>query len=444
MTLLLRRTLGCALLLGAAACSNKTLDYPGGPAGSAMSLVLSKGSLDLPVGQTVQVGAQLRDSVDNPLSTTVTFSSCSASIVTVATAKSSNAGFNSVADVTGAGLGSSCVIASAAGLADTLLVTTGPAGVTISGPDTVASGKTGQFKAVAVDASGHALSGTTAYDWATSSETQLTVDQAKGLASARTPGSVGLLLRAPGGANAVKTVTIVPGTFAGTLSSAAADPGVVVKLVRAANGPKFDNDTHASVGGTDAYIDAVTPDTLFMAVPATGATGSQTLALVNMAADQIAENGAISVNKANADTYAPGNEGTCAIPSPLPSVNSVMTKAGNVYIVYGGHGTGSAGRSCNEGGPATNPELYFAFSTGAKAVTANFALTWAGPSGSDFDIEICNATYTACYAQGFSGNSHDETVDGVAIPANTTGIIIVECWNAGADPLNFKLHIDGL
>lgn len=435
-----------AILAVGLSCSDEDLIFPGGPPGPATTLDIANSDIVLVVGQTTQVGAAIRDSAGNPLPTAASITACDAKI-TVAPGTGNDA-FNTVVDVTAASLGTSCLNVSGAGLSDSVGVVVGPAGVTITGPDTVGSGNAADFVVNAFSASGGALSGTTPYEWSTSTQARLVVDPATGQAQGRGTGTVAVRLRAPGGAAATKSVVVVPGVFGGTLSSSSGAPGMVISIARAADGAQFDSDTQVRFGGVLGYLDEIKADSLFFAVPATGATGSQTLAMTNVGPDQLAQNTSWTSNLATTDAYAANNAATCQAPGTTPELSSVLSRNGNVYLVHGGFGTGSASRSCTNGGSVPQVDHYFKVTTGATALTLDLLLEWR--DGSDVDILICDGgvidpnTLANCSDASFSGSSTQEALSGAVFPANSTNYVVISMWSAGSNITNLKLNVSGL
>jgi hypothetical protein len=346
-----------------------------------------------------------------------------------------------VSNITGAGLGETCLTVSAGGLVDTVEVITGPAGLVVSGPDTVGSGEQVQYSLTAVDASGGALTGSTTYDWVSSSTARFGVDET-GLVSGRGTGTATIRVRAPGGADATKSIVIAPGVFAGTLSLTTASGGAVVTASPGAGDPAYDNDMTVSLGTTAAWIESISADAIMFAVPATGTAGAQTLSIFNIGPDQWAQTATFTNPSATGDAYQPANLSTCGgctLPA-APSVTAIMTANNNVYFAHGGYGTGSASRGAWNGGGLPAPDHYFRVVTGAAAAAVTMTLQWT--NGSDVDIFVIDAGGTEV-ANGFSGSSTNEIVT-FTFPANTTHYVGASMWDAGSDITNFRFNFGGL
>lgn len=441
MVKLYRRMLAAAATIAiVASCGDKTIIFPGGPGGAPVALSLTSSDFEVVVGKAITFAAVGRDEAGNPTTAAVTITSCNASVASVGSASSDDL-WSTIVAVQGVSLGSTCLTVSVAGISETVTVTTGPAGVVISGPDTVGSGEEGQFTVSGVDAGGAVLSGTTAYVWSTSNGGRLVTDVADGLATGRSTGSVTMRIRAPGGASATKSVTVVPGTFAGTLSAASGLAGDVVSLTRAAGGSTWDADTEARFGGQYAWIESVSPDVLQMAMPSTGATGAQTLALSNIGPSQLEQEATFTANSAFGDAYTATNTSADgSIPAGAPEASAVMTANNNIYFSHGGFGLDELSRGWWNGPGADQIDHYFKVTTGGSAVTVTMTLEW--DDGSDVDILVLTAG-GGVLATGFSGSSSNEVVTWT-FPANSVQYIVATMWTAGSNTTNFRFNLAGL
>jgi hypothetical protein len=214
---------------------------------------------------------------------------------------------------------------------------------------------------------------------------------------------------APGGANAVKTVVVVPGVFAGALSATSAAPGELITATRAAAGAPFDADVTVRLGSINAWVDAITTDVVTFAVPATGSTAAGVLLLSNMGSDQIAETTTFTATKALEDVYGPANLDY----SQGPDVDVVKSATGRIYVVQNGLCSGGGGADCDD---------FFTISAGASPRTVTVNLTWVNSAGvaGDLDILWVDADFTE-YVGNFDGaGSAKPEVSKVTIPANTT------------------------
>jgi len=396
-----------------------------------VDLQLSSSRLALAVGEAATLGATGLDAVGNATADAVSFASCDGAVVSVGAAAEGLAGFTTSATVQAAGLGVSCVTASAGGFTDTIRVSTGPAGVRIVGPDTVPSGGEGTYTLEAFDAAGAALTGSTAYEWFSSNKALMSIDIASGVAQGKTPGSVAARVFAPGGANAAKTVVVIPGVFAGTLTAASAGPGALITATRAATGPKFDADVGARVGTTAAFVDLITPEAVTFAVPARGSTAATSLSLTNMGPGQVTQTTAFTVTATAADIYQPGNiTNNCTAPATPPTWSAVRSP----------NGTSQGTRGCQNSGAVTGYDHYFTYTTGASAETVDVLAYWT--LAGDNDIYVCRTDFSSCPGSGFSGNTLDELgATNVALAANTSYFIIYSPWTANTGTNNIRIRV---
>jgi hypothetical protein len=400
--------LGAAALAAAHGCTSDPALFLGGPPGPATQLKLSSSRTALIVGDSVVIGARAQDEVSNPTGDAVTLTACDAAVTV--TGQSSSPEWSTTAFLKGAGLGSSCVVVQAAGLTDTIRVAVGPAGLRIVGPDTLLSGgDAGTYTIEAFDASGAALSGTTEYSFSSSNVARMAIDIPTGVAVGKSTGAVNVQVYAPGGANAVKSVTVVPGVFLGTLSTTSAAPGALVTATRASGAAAFDADVAVRLGATAGWVDLITADVLTFAVPATGSTAADVLSLLNMGPGQIAQTTAFTATKALDDVYGPAN----LVPAAGPDVDDVMSESGNIYTVTAGACAGGGGADCDD---------FFTITAGATDREVTVTLTWVNSAAATGDLDIlwCDEA-CAAYVGNFDGaGSSKPEVSTVTIPANTT------------------------
>lgn len=434
---------GSAALAAVTACTEEPSLYLSGPPGAAATQHLSNSSLVLIVGDSVALGARVEDEVGNTLSTAPSVSSCDNAVVMVGGA-TGDAVYTTDVWLHAAGLGVSCVVASSAGFADTVRVTTGPAAVKIFGPnllattDTVLSGAQVPFTIVAVDRSGATLSGTTAYDWTSSAVANLAMHRLTGQASGKSPGLLSVRLRAPGGAMDSKAARVIAGVFGGTLSAPNAAPGQLITVNRASDGPFFDADAAVSVGGVAAWVDSRSASTMTFAVPATGVTTAGVLSLTNLGPGQVAQNGTFTSDLAFSDVYVPASTAS----GTAPSYTASKSAAGWVYFTHSGYGTGALSRGVQNGG--IEADHYFTVTAGPSGATlTEIRLEWTnGVTGADFDLIICTLAETNC-SFGFSGDVAREVVTNKALLANTTYYIAASAWTSANNIHNFRLRVQG-
>jgi len=396
--------------LAAAGCTEDPSLYVGGPPGAAVKQRLSNSNLVVVVGDSVKLGARAEDEVGNTVGTAPTVTSCDGAVIGVGSAVADPV-YTTGAWIRGLGLGVSCLEVSADGLVDTVQVVTGPPGVGVTGPDTVLSGTTGAYSAVPVNLAGDTLAGTTRYEWTPSSTALASVDRNSGTASGKAPGTVGIRIRAPGGAMGVKNVVIVPGVFGGSFPVTSGAPGTLVSVNQ---DPRFkwDGDTQFRLGNLLGFVDRVGPGgaELFVAVPATGATTAQTALFTSIDYLQAALSApaAFTPTLALDDVYGPANLGP-----PGPVVEAVRSPGRHIYLVNAGTCTGGSGANCDD---------FFTISAGASPRTVTATLTWNNNTNSTGDLDIlwCDAP-CAAFTGNFDGaGSAKPEVSTVTIPANTT------------------------
>lgn len=193
------------LALGAIAvvsCSSADSTDPLQPTGQTASVVIDAASTSLVIGATLPLQAQARDASGNTVpSATIHWSSSDTSVAAV-----SSAGV-----VTGKGVGTAQIAASADGhsAVATLSVTAVPVASVTVAPATVSVslGATASLTAIAYDAGGNALSGR-AVAWTSSAPQTVTVDDS-GVVTARAAGSATISATSEG-KSASATVTVVP------------------------------------------------------------------------------------------------------------------------------------------------------------------------------------------------------------------------------------------
>jgi hypothetical protein len=436
--------LGAVVLAAAQGCTKEPALYLGGPPGPPSQQRISDNDLTVVLGDSVAVGARAEDAVGNRTADAVTLSACDAS-VSIADV-SSDEQWTTTAFIKGAGIGSSCVLAQTAGLtADTIRVVVGPVGVTISGPDTVLSGAGGDYVATFLDADGNPLTGSAPVTWSTSSRGTMVIGASTGGATGVSPGTVFVQAQVAGGANAKKSAVVVAGVYTGSLSSASAAPGELVTATRAADGPFWDSDTGVKLGSVTAFVDYIRPATigrpdlganqLLFAVPAIGSTTAAKLAFSNIGGTQLAQNSTFTPTLADVDVYQPGNiDNACGIPGTIPVFETVGSPGGAIYFVH--HGSTQGTGSCLDGGDGY--DHWFIFTTSASGKT-DIVATWL--LSGDNDLEVCDVAFTAPCKFGYSGNTLDETMTGVALLPSTQYYVIFQEYAANAGINNIKLKI---
>lgn len=402
-----------------AACKDDPLSDTGG---SLSRLDLESAYREVIIGDSIRTFAIERDALNTPLPPTAAFRSCNTAIATVSAVSDAplvRAGFF----VKGLTYGTTCIIAEAGALADTMQVATFPATLVILGPDSVGSGSVTNFTWEFRDRSGNPVAGVPAPTFSTSDTLRAKVVGAPvGAISALAPGLA--LITAVGvgspstGLTGVKGVTVVPGTFTGGVAPASGSPGESVKLTNAVGGPGFDADTRVFINGVETFKFNTTTDSVRFIVPGVGVAGSVTLGLTAMGAAQVAQNGTFTSNSALfADTYDAVNDD--------PTTSPVITTNGDYFVVM--HG------ACPDGVP-TDPgddcdDFFTITNAGAVPDTMTVRLDWF--DGADVDILWCNSGCTA-FVGNFAGatgaNPENSTV---FVPAGTTWRLWVNLFAPG-------------
>ena len=429
---------GCAALL-LAACSPDPSLYLGGPPGPATRVQLSSGNIALTVGHSATVGAAALDEVGNVTGDVPSFSPCGGPVS--ATSATPFGLFSAAAslDAAASAVGETCVLVSAGGLTDSIHVAVGPAGLVISGPDTLVSTATGAFTATGYDAAGGAVTGTVSLAWTSGTEALLITEFAAGnVTSVGPPGSVAIRARAPNGVVATRPVTIIPGVFTGTLSAGSGAAGLQVIATRGSGDDEFDANTTATFGGQAAFFEVLSSTSLLVAIPATGATGAQNLDMINLGAAQTAKRVAFTSNSAFDDKYGATTDGVAT----APSYTAEKSPGNWVYFTHSGFGTGGASAGIINGG--TQQDHYFLITAGASGGTlTEVRLEWTNAgTGADVDLAICRADDTGC-TFGFSGNTANEVVTNKALDANTTYYVAASMFTARDNIHNLRLRLTG-
>jgi hypothetical protein len=276
-----------ALAVGSCA-SDPTGDLSGGVAGVEASVSY----LQVTVGDSVVVVAQTRDAQGNALTTLPEVASLDLSIATVVVADQAPLAQRRFF-VKGESFGATKVLVTTGAFTDTIDIQTYPKKVEITGaPDTLASGATAQLGYVSTSATGDTIVVDGTFEWESSDETIIAVDE-NGLLAGKAPGRATITVTAPGGAEGTVDVDVAPGTFTGTVSASAGDFGDV--LVVKPGAPAWDGDEVVTIGGVEPWILGATTDSIAMFVPDAG-TGAQEILITNQGPDQVASAAPFTVN----------------------------------------------------------------------------------------------------------------------------------------------------
>lgn len=285
-----------AVLIAIGSCAEDPLsDFDG----DAAQLVTNFSELHISVGSTSTVTATVLDGRGTALIVPVTFRTCNATASAVVDATYNPVPRTSTrALVTALSYGTSCVIAEAAGLSDTVNVLTFPHSIVIIGPSTVTSGDTTAYTHQYLDRTGNPVAGVPAPTWSTSPAAIGTVS-ATGDVAAKDTGIVNVTARGPGtttaGISVTNPVTVIPAPFTVTITPNPADPGQVVKLARAPGGPAFDANTSVRFGTSVQAVVAgsLTPDSLKVAIPDLAVGGVLSVGVARMGATEITQSGGV-------------------------------------------------------------------------------------------------------------------------------------------------------
>jgi hypothetical protein len=428
---------GCAALL-LAACSQDPSLYLGGPPGPATRVQLSTGNVALTVGHSAVVGAAALDEVGNVTGDVPSFSVCGGPVSATSATTFGMFSAATTIDAAASTVGVTCVLASAGGLTDSVHVTVGPAGLTLTGPDTVVSGETASYTATGYDAAGAPVTGTVPLVWTTSNEALMITEFAAGNIAGRTPGTVSIRTRAANGVNATKSVVILIGVFSGTLSVADGSAGLQLTATSGSADDPFDVNSAASYGGQAAFVELLGPTSFLVAVPATGVAGAQNLDITNLGPNQTARRVSFTANSTFDDKYGATTDGVAT----APSYAAEKSPGGWVYFTHSGFGTGAASAGLINGG--TQQDHYFLITTGASGGTlTEVRLEWTNAgTGADVDLAICKDDDTGC-TFGFSGNTANEVVTNKVLAANTTYYVAASMFTARNNIHNLRLRLRG-
>lgn len=416
-----------------AACKEDPLADTGG---SLRRLDLEYAYREVIVADSVRTFAIERDALNTPLSPTATVRSCNTAIATVSPvsdAPQQRTGFY-VKAVT---YGTTCVIAEAGALADTMQVATFPASIAItSGPDSILSLDTVFYSYEFRDRGGNPVTGVPAPTFSTSDATRAQlVPTPLGSVRGIAPGLVTLTVTGVGtasaGVSASKLITIIPGSFTGGIVPAAGDPGDTIKLTNAAGGPGFDSDTRVTFNGVRAFTFGTTVDSVKAIVPGIGAAGGVPLLLTNMGPVQAALQGTFTSNTASfADPYDAVNDD----PGTAPEI----TANGDYYVILSG--------SCVNGvGGADCDDFFQITNSGGADVEVTVNIAWF--TGADVDGYGLDPTFDFCTFDGgcVAATGANPEQFKMTVPAGETWFIYLNLWVTGGSASTLtRVRVSGL
>lgn len=419
MTRQIYRLLGMATLsVFAAGCKGDPLADTGG---SLSRLDLESVYREVIIGDSLRTFAIERDALNTPLPPTATVRSCGPAIATVtpvSDAPQQRTGFF----VKALTYGTTCAIAEAGPLSDTMRIATFPATIALSGPDTILSGAVTAFGYEFRDRTGNPVAGVPAPTFASGDTTIGFVQAPLGSVSGRTPGLFTITVTGtgspPGGVTAARGITVIPGTFTGIFAPTAATPGNTVKATKGAGDPVIDSDTRVAVNGVRTFFFNSGADSLRFVVPGLAVAGAVPVVLSNLGASQVALSKTFTSNAASfADPYDGVNDDPATAPA--------LTVNGDYFIVE--HGT------CTDGvvtDPGDDCDDFFAVTNpGGVEDTLSVRIDWF--DASDVDILWCrNVGCTSVTAGGGATSANPENST-VRIPAGTTWYLWINYFAPG-------------
>jgi hypothetical protein len=401
------------------ACKSDPLADTGG---SLSRLDLEFAYREVVIGDSVRTFAIERDALNTPLPATATVRSCNAAIATVTTASDAplqRTGFF----VKALTYGSTCVVAEAGALNDTMLISTFPASIVLTGPDSIQSGAVTVFGYQFRDRTGNPVTGVPAPVFSSGDTTIGNVVPAPlGSVSGRTPGLFTLTVKGTGsptgGVTASKGVTVIPGAFTGALAPAAGSPGDTVKATKGASDPVIDGDTRVTVNGVRTFLFGNTADSLRFIVPGVGVAGSVPVVLSNLGPLQVALSKAFTSNTASfADPYDAVNDN--------PATAPVITTNGDYFVIM--HGTCTDGSATDPGDDCD--DFFTITNAGAVPDTMTVRLDWF--TAADVDILWRNAGNTAFVGNFAGATGANPEASTVFVPAGATWRLWINLFAPG-------------
>lgn len=169
-------------------------------------------------------------------------------------------------------------------LSKTVSVSAFPASLSIEIAAEAGSGETVPVVVTALSSTGASL-GEVPFSVESDDEDILFVDD-EGTIFARGTGIAELTFTGPGGVTATASVTVVPGSFTGTLDPATGTGGTRITITAPA-GVTFDDDTEVGIGSIITFTSNVTETTVEAVVPYGTPVGTTAVALSNVGENQL-------------------------------------------------------------------------------------------------------------------------------------------------------------
>jgi hypothetical protein len=272
-----------ALALGVSCQKDPTSGLRGGPA----VVELQYAYREVIIGDSTRVTATVRDAQNNPLEVPITISTgCAAGVVSVSPSPTAPLPVTAFY-VKGLAFGTSCVIATAGSLVDTMQVATFPQRISVTGPDTVLSGASATFSHHYFDAKGVELTGLPAPRWSSSDSINFATVTQAGVVTGVDAGQARITAVGVGSVGDTttfgKTIVIFPLQFTGTLAPNPIDPGQTLKITRGATDAVYRltgaDSTRVTFNGVTQGVGAANRfnDSLKIAIPDLATPGVQQL-----------------------------------------------------------------------------------------------------------------------------------------------------------------------
>lgn len=461
------RNLGLVGLLAAVAAgchSDPTNSLVGKPSRVGFQFA----TVRLEVADSLATFAVVEDEGSNPITSPVTVTACDPTTVSVSGVSAGTPLVQTNFFIKGIKFGTACVVGTADGLVDTMLVQTVADHISVTaGPDSLTSGDTGTYTFKYFDKRDSVMTGPAAPVWSVSTKDLGTIGSASALYKASTPGgntiTTTFTLTSP--LNGVtqtltgtKVVSTVPIIYTGTLSAHSAPPGGSILLEDPIfTGFKFDTSSAVldstgavSIGGVPTYVTSHANDSIRVIVPPFANTNPQRLVVIHLGANRLAvgTGPADSVSNTSATLHSPLFPGDTS-PATASTFTAPQTAADTTIIVGINSGT------CHNGGAAVGGtttkgdhcDSYFLITNpGAAPVTVNFQTDWyVGASIPDQDMYICKDATCGdpnnIDQDGVSSNNPEQE-PAETIPAGGTFTVWVNNFNpSGQKAVMFRVLI---
>jgi len=432
----------CAVLAVAMAGSCKedpTASLAGGLAGVKFEYAYR----EVTISDSFRTFAVQFDQSGSPLPPSAAVTSCSNAIATIASASDAPK-VRTAFYIKAKTYGSTCVVATAGNLADTMRVATFPRAIRVSGRDTVVSGASNQYTFAYFDAANADVTaqGIPAPSWSVDS-TKRGVPTQAGVLNGFDPGVVRLTAAFPVGPGTdtlkdTKPVFVDPRPFSGTVAGTSGAPTDTVRFLRDAAARRFNQGS--SLAATfnftrlPTFVARKTADSLYVIVPPLGATGSSDVVIVRVDSGNVAEKVTFnSTSSSLLDHYDPASDD--------PTTAPAITANGDYYITVSG--------VCKKGVvtlPADDCDDFFKVTNStAASVTVSVQLAWS--AGPDIDLYGLDDALTFCKIDANCAGATTNNPEKVsfAIPSGKTYFIYVNLFDAAGTPATLaRVRVSGL